>query len=109
MSGAKSRRKGRAWENTVTAWLRNNGFPSVERNEYLNAQAGDILGIPGWSLECKNGARIELAAWTDQAATQAETAGAEHYAVIAKRKGTTDAGKAYVVMPLEVFAAWMTE
>lgn len=107
--GSMSRRKGRRWENVVVNWLRDHGFPSIERNEYLNAQAGDILGIPGWSLECKSAQRLELAAWTDQAALQAVQAGCPHYAVIVKRKGIPSPGGAYVVMPLAVFADWMKE
>lgn len=107
--GATSRRKGRRWENVVVNWFRDHGFPSVERNEYLNAQSGDILGIPGWSLEAKDHQRLELAGWVDQAARQAVEADCPYYAVIVKRKGVTDAGKAYVVMPLSVFAEWMHE
>ena len=106
---AKSRRKGRVWNNAVVNWLRDNGFPSAERTEYLDAQTGDILGIPGWSLECKNGQRTELAAWVDQSTEQAETAGVPYHAVIHKRKGVGDVGKAYVTMPLDVFANWLLE
>lgn len=108
MSGT-SRRKGRRWETTLVNWFNNNGHPNVERNEYLNAQSGDLLGIPFWSLEAKNAARLDLAGWTDQAQRQAETADCPNYAVIAKRKGTADPGDAYVIMPLRVFAAWLKE
>ena len=107
--GGMSRRKGRRWENDIVAWLRDNGFPNAERNEYLNAQAGDILGFPSWSLEAKNGQRLELAAWVDQAALQAVQADVPHYAVIVKRKGVPSPGGAYVVMPLAVWAEWMKE
>lgn len=107
--GGMSRRKGRTWENTVAAWLRDNGFPNAERNEYLHAQAGDILGLPSWSLECKNGQRLELAAWVDQAALQAIQAACPYYAVIAKRKGVANPSAAYVISPLAVWAEWMKE
>ena len=107
--GATSRRKGRRWENEVVDYLNAHGFPSAERNEYINAQAGDILGIPGWSLECKNGARLELAGWVDQARIQAVTAGSPWYAVIAKRKGAPDPGAAYVVTQLAPFAEFLAE
>lgn len=107
--GQTSRRKGRRWENAVVAWLNDNGFPSAQRNEYVNAQAGDILGLPSWSLECKSGQRLDLAAWVDQARIQAVTADCPYYAVIAKRKGVTDPGGAYVVHTLDNFARWLRE
>lgn len=109
MSGSRSRRKGRVWENAVVRWLREHGFPWVKHNEYLDASEGDILNIEGWSIECKNHKEMKLSSWVDQAATQAAEAGVERYAVVIKRPRTTDVGQAYVVMPLEVFAAWLQE
>jgi hypothetical protein len=101
-----SKQKGTSWETAVVAWLQQNGFPYAERRTLAGVNdKGDISGIPGVVVECKNAKAITLAAWCDELAVEMGNANAQVGAVVIKRRGTTDVGKAYAVMPMEVFAA----
>ena len=95
MTGGKaSRAKGKAGSRAVTRWLQQNGHPfCAERS--VGEDGDDIIGVPGLSIEVKNCARMELAAWIDQSNTQKQ---GRPGAVIHKRKGTTDVGKWYVTL-----------
>lgn len=109
MSGARSRRKGRAWENAVAGWLRSHGFPLAQRREYLDANLGDIEGVPGWSLEAKAAGTLSLGAWVEQAQRQAENAGVDRYAVVVKRHGRASPKDAFIVMSMSEWARWAKE
>ncbi len=94
--GAMSRRKGAAAEVDVVNYLRQHGYPDARR--YLagdGRQPGDIDAIPGVSLEVKNQAEIELAAWVDQAVAEARS---NLPVVVAKRRGRPDPGDWYAVL-----------
>ena len=107
MNTAKQR--GTRFESDVVDYLRANGFPSVERRALAGAlDRGDLTGLPGFAVECKDHKTIALAAWSNEAKTEATNAGARWWCVIAKRrrsKGSSGTvSDAYVVMPLSVFA-----
>lgn len=103
MSGAMSRRKGAVAERDVVAWLNANGFPNAERRG-AGFEASDIIGIPGVTLEIKNQAKLELAKWVDQLTDEMIADDNDIGAVVAKRRGQTDVGRWYAVMPVEVLA-----
>lgn len=105
---AGSRRKGATAERDVTAWLRANGWPWAERRAG-GTPGPDITGCPGIAWEIKNAARLELAAWVDQAEAQRATSGADVGPVVIKRKGTTDPGRWYAVLPLADLAHLLVE
>lgn len=65
---SRSKDKGTAAESDVIEYLRGMGFPAVERRALSGTQdRGDVAGIPGVTIEVKNCARVELAAWVDEA------------------------------------------
>jgi Holliday junction resolvase len=104
-----SKRKGTAFETAVVTYLRDeHGLPVERRALKGTRDCGDIIGMPGFVLECKCCARMELAAWMDEALKEAANDGAPFYVVVHKRKGK-NASQAYVTMPLEIFAQWYRE
>lgn len=96
--------KGSQWERDVAAYLRDNGFPEADRRYGAGVQQdkGDIVGVPGFALECKNQANINISQFLDEALIEAQHARAKFGAAIIKRRrrNTKDA---YVVMSLEQF------
>lgn len=103
-----SRRKGADHERELVTWLRSHGWPYAERR--LVGSAGpDINGCPGIAFEAKNAKAIDLAGWCDQAETQRLAIGADYAPVVIKRRGTTDLGRAYAVLPLEQLARLLVE
>lgn len=105
-----SKRRGTSWESAVVAFLREQGWPHVERRAHNGAKdRGDVAGIPGVVVEAKSAARIELAAWIAEAETERANDGAEYGVVWAKRKGKTSAADGYVVMTGAQFAALLRD
>lgn len=112
MNAAKIR--GTRWESAVVEFLQRNGFPSVERRALAgNLDRGDIAGIPGLVIECKDVAALNLAGWCDEAHQEAVNARAPWWCVVVKRrrsKGSTgSAADAYVILSLAVFADLLRE
>lgn len=110
----RAKQRGTSWETACVDYLRANGFPSVERRALAGAlDKGDLAGLPGFAVECKDVAALNLAGWCDEARAEAKNAGAPWWCVIAKRrraKGSTgSAADAYVVMSLAVFADLLKE
>lgn len=97
-----SREKGYRAENDVARWLRTHGFPHAERRSSGTAGA-DIAELgPGLELEIKNTARFEPAAWVDQLLDAMHANDSTMGAVIAKRKGKTDVGEWYGILPVDL-------
>lgn len=102
----RSKQKGTSWETAVVRWLNDNGHPRAERRTLNGSQdRGDVSGIDDVVIECKNAKAITLAAWVDELAAEMSNAHAGYGAVVIKRRGTTNPGDAYAVMPLRVFNA----
>jgi hypothetical protein len=97
---SRARAKGTAFESEVVFFLNANGQPHAHRNP-LNSPKGDIGGTP-FTLECKNHKEMTLGTWMKQAETSSELTG-NPPAVVHKRRGK-NVSRAYVTMPLEVFA-----
>lgn len=107
-----SKQRGTAWESAVVTWLRANGFPYAERRTLAGANdKGDVSGVPGVVLECKATKSITLSTFVDELLVEMANADADAHpsvpahvgAVVIKRRGTTDVGRAYAVMPMDVF------
>jgi len=98
-----SKRKGDAFERAVVDELRSCGHVHVERGYRLGAHAdrGDIDGLGGFLVECKDCARFELASWLDEAVSEAEPSGAVPVLVVKRRRAPI--ARAYVVMELRTF------
>lgn len=103
-----SKQKGTAFETAVVNYLHEHGFPLSERRT-LSGQhdKGDIAGVIGWTLECKNRKTLDLSGAVDEARKEAGNARTSWYAAIIKRPRKGDAGEAYVVMPLSVFCDYI--
>jgi Holliday junction resolvase len=107
---AMSRRKGATHERSVIGWLRSLGRPHVERRIMgMATDSGDVCGWPGVIIECKNAQRLELAVWVDQLEAEIEQAEADTGVLIVKRRGVTDPGDFYAVMPARRWHELMVE
>lgn len=103
-----SKRKGTEWESTVVTYLRDHGFPFAERRALSgNLDKGDITGVPGVMLECKDVASITLSTFMQEVQVQKANAGAQVGAAIIKRR-RKGVAEAYVVMPLHQFVELIT-
>lgn len=103
-------RKGSQFERDVVAYLRDQGFPYVERAYGAGRpdDVGDLDGIPGWCFELKNHQRIDLAGWIDEVHREQAQARAQFGVVVVKRRQRPIA-QAYVVMELEQLARLLAE
>lgn len=97
MSAAKQR--GTAWETAIVTFLRDRGFPQVERRALNGAKdRGDIAGIPAVVIEAKAAKAITLGPWLDETETERDNDRASYGACWIKRRGHTNPGRAFVVM-----------
>lgn len=98
---SKQRAKGTAAETAVVRYLRDHGFPQAERRAlHGTADKGDITGIGPIVLEVKNHKQLDLAGWIKELETEISNAAADTGAVIAKKRGTTDPGEWYAILPV---------
>jgi hypothetical protein len=105
-----SKRKGSAWELAITKYLIEKGWKHAERRiAGSNIDKGDIYGIIGCVIEAKNEKKIDLAGYMKELEVEIKNAKATTGAAIVKKRGTTNVGEAYAVMPVEVWVALMKE
>lgn len=108
--GAASRRKGAAWETAVVNWLRAYGIEGAERSLPGGHRAGgDITGVPGVVLECKDHARLEPGQWVDQLLDEIGTLDVETGAVVIKRRRHTDVGESYALTTMAMYLELLNE
>lgn len=94
----RSKQKGTHFETAVVNFMREHGYPHVERRA-LNGSTdkGDIAGLPGVVIEVKNCAKIELAKWLRETDAEIANAGAETGAVWIKQRGKASAGDGFII------------
>ena len=104
------RRKGSQFERDVVAYLQANGHRYAERAYGAGRpdDRGDIDGIPGFAIECKNHRALDLAGWCTEASAEAANARRPRWAVIFKRKQRATAD-AYVLVSLATFAELLAD
>ena len=96
---SRSKDRGTAWETAIVRFLNTNGFPYAERRALRGGNdRGDIAGLPSLVIEAKHVARTDLAGWVDEAELERDNDGARYGAVWFKRRGTTNPGRAYVLL-----------
>jgi hypothetical protein len=97
--------KGSQFERDVAKYLAENGHPYAERRYGAgNTQdKGDINGLPGLVIECKNHGTLKFSEWLKEAEVEKGHAKADYGIVVAKRRGKS-ASEAYVVMTLADFS-----
>lgn len=110
MSRAKAR--GTAWETAIVTYLRARGWPHAERRALAGKDdKGDIAGVAAGAvcIEAKNAARLELAAWLDEATVETRNADARIGAVWIRRRGRTSPADGYIVMDGHTFTQLLEE
>lgn len=108
MNGRSSKAKGYAGERAVVDHLRANGFPYAERRRAgATKDTGDVIALPGLTIEVKNHSRLALSEWVDQMLGEMNntTPAAWQGVVVHKRKGKTDPGQWYATT---TFDLWLT-
>jgi Holliday junction resolvase len=102
--GSAPKRKGSAFERDVVAYLREHGFSDAERAYGAGrpCDVGDVVGIPGVTVECKAARQIDLAGFVDEADRERVNARQPFGVAIIKRRSKSTA-QAYVAMSLETF------
>jgi Holliday junction resolvase len=101
--------KGSAWERAVTEYLRARGLRTQRIPAGSNEDQGDLFVFDAkWpAIQCKNHAKFDLAGWVRDVEQQAHNAGRYAGIVWAKKRGTTDPGKCYVIMSGDAFMTLM--
>jgi Holliday junction resolvase len=106
----KAKAKGTAAETAVVKYLREHGFPYAERRAlHGTADMGDITGCGPVVFEVKNHKQLDLAGWIKELEVEMTNAKVDTGAVIAKKRGTTNCGDWYAVMPLRVLVGLLIE
>jgi hypothetical protein len=103
---ASPRKIGTAWESAVVSHLNYHGFPTVERRALHGSKdIGDLTGLPGFLIGCKNERTIRLSTYMDELQVQkgnlVRGGGVVPFEVV-KRRGQSP-GRAYVVVELDEF------
>ena len=107
---SKQRAKGTAAETAVVNYLKANGFPHAERRAlHGTADKGDITGCGPVVFEVKNHKQMDLAGWVKELEAEMVNAGVDVGAVVSKKRGTTDPGEFYAIMPFRIFVGLLIE
>jgi hypothetical protein len=102
------KRKGSAAELAVAKWLRKLGWVHAERSRAgWTDDRGDIDGMPGVCIEVKNEKRIDIPGYLRELEIEMENAKAWTGTVIVKRRGSSDVGDWYAIMPAKVWGELM--
>lgn len=102
MKPATAKAKGRETENALVAWLRVNGVPYAERRRLTGSKDQGDVTWPGVCVECKSGARLDIAGWLDELAAEMIHSRAETGFVAVRPKGRPAPDDWFAVLPLPV-------
>lgn len=98
----RSKQKGTAYETEIVAYLRGRGWVHAERRTLSGSHdKGDISGLVGVVIECKNAKTHDLPGWLTELETETTNAQADLGVLFVRRRGTTDRGRDYAVMTVE--------
>lgn len=103
------RNLGTRYETSIKDWLRDNGWPYADRKVLEGSEdKGDIRlseRVP-FVIEAKTAKsttdRASLGTFVKELEVEVKNANAECGAVVFKRKGTTDIGNHYAIMPVHM-------
>lgn len=105
-----SKRKGSAWELAIAKYLVEQGWKHAERRiAGSTVDKGDIYGIIGCVIEAKNEKRNDFSGYMKELETEIANAKAATGVAIVKRRGYTDVGESYAIMPVKLWVALMKE
>lgn len=99
---------GTTHETAIVTWLRDHGWPWADKKRQAGAQdRGDVQvseRIP-FVIEAKTAKsttdRASLGTFVKELVVEVDNAGAESGAVVFKKKGTTDVGEFYAILPVK--------
>ena len=97
--------KGDGFERSILGALTAAGLSAWRTRAGWTDDRGDIAGLEGVVIECKNHARLDLGGWIKELAREVSNAGARRGVVIFKRKGTADPEDQYVLMTVRDWLA----
>ena len=107
---SKAKQKGTAAETAVVKYLKENGFPYAERRAlHGTLDKGDITGCGPVVFEVKNHAKLTLSEWIKELEAEVENAKADTGCVVAKRRGKSNPGEWYALLPFEWFVELLKE
>jgi Holliday junction resolvase len=106
VTSSRSKRLGTQFETAVVRYLSSFGL-AVRRTPPSPADIGDIDGLDGYAIQCKNCQRLEIPHWIQQAKQQAQRAGKPHGVVVVKRRGKP-IKDSFVIMDLETWVGTVT-
>jgi len=100
-----AKRKGSQYERDVVKWLVSMGYPCAERayGAGRHDDVGDIDGINGVVIECKNEKAIRIPQYLRELEDEMTHADAETGVVLIKKRGTSNISESYAVMPAELW------
>ena len=104
-----SKQKGTAWETACVRWLQSLGWQADRAPLRGTADQGDVTGLPGVVIECKNAKTIKLSEWLGELENEISNAHADTGVLLIKKRGKTDPGEAYAVMPARIWARLLKE
>ena len=105
----RNKDRGTRWESAVCAFLRAAGHREVFRMaDGGEFDAGDVGGLPGWALECRDRAKIDLAGNVRDAEQRAVHKNVPFAAAVIKKRNAPVAD-AYVCMSLVMFTEILDE
>ena len=101
--------KGSAYERLIKDYLDSVGF-SVDRTRAgWSDDRGDIHGISGFTIECKNHKSLNIPGWVSELQNECRNAGTTLGAVIHKRRGSMNGAEQYATMPLWMLVQLLKE
>lgn len=90
--------KGSAFERLIRDYLAE-AIPCERIPAGATLDRGD-LWTPTAAVQCKNHRKLELSAWVAETQQQQQAAGKPYGILIVKRRGVTDPGQQYAILPL---------
>jgi len=104
-----NKNKGDRFEREITEYLRTLQIMVDRTRVGWTDDRGDIHGIPGVVIECKNHKTLDLSGWVAELVNEMDNAGARMGCVVHKRRGTTNAHNHYATLPFGLFIQLLKE
>ena len=72
-----SKDKGKRFEREIANYLKEHGFDARRTAQYCGntGDAADVVGLPGFHIECKHQEKMHLYDWMEQAVRDSEKSG----------------------------------
>jgi len=106
VSGKGARLKGMNYEREVVKFVGSRGIDVQRVRAGYHDDIGDVRGIQGWLIDCKNHGTLNLPGWLDhnqEKVFDSEGDLRQHCLVVKRRMAPVE--KSYVVMNLDDFVA----